>query len=40
MLNMGEKMSAEEIDEMIKEVDVDNSGMVSMDQFIRVVLSK
>ncbi|XP_060577844.1 uncharacterized protein LOC132734961 [Ruditapes philippinarum] len=40
MTNMGEKLTDEEVDEMIREADSDNSGMVSYSDFVKTMFSK
>eukprot|EP01055_Gregarina_sp_Pseudo9_P001945 Gregarina_sp_Pseudo_9__1944@NODE_2339_length_1034_cov_131_304523_g2154_i0_p2_GENE_NODE_2339_length_1034_cov_131_304523_g2154_i0NODE_2339_length_1034_cov_131_304523_g2154_i0_p2_ORF_typecomplete_len143_score20_68EFhand_7/PF13499_6/7_3e09EFhand_7/PF13499_6/9_2e20EFhand_8/PF13833_6/0_011EFhand_8/PF13833_6/2_3EFhand_8/PF13833_6/0_59EFhand_8/PF13833_6/1_3e17EFhand_11/PF08976_11/0_016EFhand_11/PF08976_11/5_7e16EFhand_6/PF13405_6/4_4e06EFhand_6/PF13405_6/76EFhand_6/PF13405_6/2_2e05EFhand_6/PF13405_6/0_0 len=37
MTSLGEKLSKEEIDKMISEIDPNNSGKISYDEFIRVL---
>jgi len=38
MLNLGEKLSDEEASQMIKEADLDGDGLVSYDEFVRVMM--
>ena len=40
MANLGEKLSEEEIDEMIKEADLDGDGAINYEEFVRMMLSK
>eukprot|EP01121_Diplochlamys_sp_Union-15-3_P010048 TRINITY_DN2777_c0_g1_i1.p1 TRINITY_DN2777_c0_g1~~TRINITY_DN2777_c0_g1_i1.p1 ORF type:complete len:150 (+),score=46.84 TRINITY_DN2777_c0_g1_i1:53-502(+) len=40
MTNLGEKLSEEEVDEMIKEADVDNDGQINYEEFVKMMLSK
>lgn len=40
MTNLGEKLTDEECDEMIKEADLDGDGMVNYDEFVRMMTSK
>ncbi|XP_024867035.1 calmodulin-alpha isoform X1 [Temnothorax americanus] len=40
MTNLGEKLSEEEVDDMIKEADLDGDGMVNYEDFVSILLSK
>ncbi|KAF8407552.1 hypothetical protein HHK36_006686 [Tetracentron sinense] len=40
MTNLGEKLTDEEVDEMIREADVDGDGQVNYDEFVRMMLAK
>ncbi|KAI5059144.1 hypothetical protein GOP47_0025463 [Adiantum capillus-veneris] len=40
MKNLGEKLTNEEVDETIQEVDVDGDGHVNYNEFVRMMLSK
>ncbi|XP_046679019.1 neo-calmodulin-like isoform X2 [Homalodisca vitripennis] len=40
MTNLGEKLSDEEVDDMIKEADLDGDGMVNYDEFVTILTSK
>uniref|UniRef100_A0A8D0G5Q7 Calglandulin n=1 Tax=Sphenodon punctatus TaxID=8508 RepID=A0A8D0G5Q7_SPHPU len=40
MTKLGEKLSEEEVNEMIKEADVDGDGQVNYEEFLRVMASK
>ena len=40
MTNLGEKMTDEEVDEMIREADVDGDGQVNYEEFARMMLAK
>lgn len=40
MANLGEKLTPEEIDEMIKEADTDGDGQVNYEEFVRMMLAK
>ncbi|XP_051120628.1 calmodulin-like [Andrographis paniculata] len=38
MMNMGERLSHEEAEQMIREADVDGDGLVSFDEFVRIMV--
>ncbi|XP_052103548.1 calmodulin-like [Mytilus californianus] len=40
MGNMGEKMTEEEVEEMIQEVDIDGDGRVYCDEFVKMLTTK
>ncbi|GAC92887.1 hypothetical protein PHSY_000445 [Pseudozyma hubeiensis SY62] len=40
MTNLGEKLSDNEVDEMIREADVDGDGQINYDEFVKMMLSK
>ncbi|XP_014278464.1 calmodulin [Halyomorpha halys] len=40
MTNLGEKLSDEEVDDMIKEADLDGDGMVNYAEFVTILTSK
>lgn len=40
MMNLGEKLTDEEVDEMIREADVDGDGQVNYEEFVSMMLSK
>lgn len=40
MTNLGEKLTDEEVDEMIREADVDGDGQVNYEEFVRMMLAK
>ncbi|BET03410.1 efhand [Nesidiocoris tenuis] len=40
MTNLGEKLSDEEVDDMIKEADLDGDGMVNYDEFVTILTSR
>ncbi|KAK2954613.1 putative Calmodulin, striated muscle [Blattamonas nauphoetae] len=37
MINLGEKLTPDEVDAMIKEADLDGDGQVSFDEFVRMM---
>ncbi|XP_022244772.1 calmodulin-A-like isoform X2 [Limulus polyphemus] len=37
MINLGEKLTDEEVENMIKEADSDGDGLVSFDEFVKIV---
>ncbi|XP_041027213.1 calmodulin-2/4-like isoform X3 [Juglans microcarpa x Juglans regia] len=39
MSNLGEKLTDEEVDEMIREVDVDGDGQISYEEFVKVMMA-
>jgi calmodulin len=40
MSNLGESMTPEEVDEMIKEADLDGDGQINYEEFVRMMMSK
>ncbi|XP_059616245.1 calmodulin-A-like isoform X3 [Phlebotomus argentipes] len=40
MTNLGEKLSEEEVDDMIKEADLDGDGMVNYNEFVMILTAK
>ncbi|XP_012262941.1 neo-calmodulin-like isoform X5 [Athalia rosae] len=40
MTNLGDKLSEEEVDDMIKEADLDGDGMVNYEEFVTILTSK
>lgn len=40
MTNLGEKLTPEEADEMIREADVDGDGQINYEEFVKIMLSK
>ncbi|KAF5354284.1 hypothetical protein D9756_007224 [Leucocoprinus leucothites] len=40
MTNLGEKLSDAEVDEMIREADIDGDGQINYDEFVKMMLSK
>ncbi|KAI6685405.1 hypothetical protein NL676_031318 [Syzygium grande] len=39
MTNLGEKLTDEEVDEMIREADVDGDGQINYEEFVRVMMA-
>ena len=40
MANLGEKLTDEEVDEMIREADIDGDGQVNYEEFVAMMTSK
>ena len=40
MTNLGEKLTDEEVDEMIREADVDGDGEVNYEEFVKMMMNK
>ena len=40
MTNLGEKLTEEEVDEMIREADIDGDGQVNYEEFVTMMTSK
>ncbi|KAG5626770.1 hypothetical protein H5410_011988 [Solanum commersonii] len=40
MTNLGEKLTDEEVYEMIREADVDGDGQINYDEFVKVMMAK
>lgn len=39
MINLGEKLTDEELEQMIKEADLDGDGQINYDEFVRIMLA-
>ena len=39
MVNLGEKLSDEEVGQMIKEADLDGDGQVNYDEFVKMMMN-
>lgn len=39
MINLGEKLTDEEVHQMIKEADLDGDGQVNYDEFVRMMMT-
>ena len=40
MSNLGEKLTDDEVDEMIREADIDGDGQVNYEEFVTFITSK
>ncbi len=40
MTNLGEKLSDSEVEEMIREADVDGDGQINYEEFVKMMMSK
>eukprot|EP00828_Plagiopyla_frontata_P003878 TRINITY_DN112_c0_g1_i1.p1 TRINITY_DN112_c0_g1~~TRINITY_DN112_c0_g1_i1.p1 ORF type:complete len:225 (-),score=52.66 TRINITY_DN112_c0_g1_i1:190-864(-) len=40
MTNLGEKLTDEEVDEMIREADIDGDGQINYEEFVRMMMAK
>ena len=40
MTNLGDKLNDEEVDEMIREADIDGDGQVNYEEFVTMMTSK
>ncbi|ORZ01536.1 hypothetical protein BCR43DRAFT_181949 [Syncephalastrum racemosum] len=40
MTSLGEKLSEEEVDEMIREADIDQDGQINYEEFVKMMMSK
>jgi len=40
MTNLGEKLTDEEVDEMIREADVDGDGQINCEEFVKCMITK
>jgi calmodulin len=40
MLTLGERLTGDEVDEMIKEADIDNNGLIYYEEFVRMMMTK
>merc|ERR1712046_542752 len=40
LTNLGDKLTDEEVDDMIREADVDGDGQINYDEFVKIMMSK
>lgn len=40
MTNLGEKLTQEEVDEMIREADIDGDGQINYEEFVTMMMAK
>merc|ERR1719284_2299860 len=40
MMNLGEKLTDAEVDEMIREADMDGDGQINYDEFVKMMMAK
>lgn len=40
LITIGEKLSEDEFDEMIKEAEIDKNGMINCNDFVKMLMSK
>ena len=40
MTNLGEKLTDEEVDEMLREADIDGDGQINYEEFVKVMMAK
>jgi len=39
MINLGEQLTDEELEQMIREADLDGDGLVNYEEFVRIMLA-
>lgn len=40
MMNLGEKLSKEDTDEMIREADIDGDGQINYEEFVKIMMAR
>ena len=40
MVNLGDKLTQLEVDEMIREADIDDNGIIDKEEFVKMMMSK
>ena len=40
MITLGEFLTPDEVDELVKEADLDNDGQINYEEFIKIMMSK
>ena len=40
MTNLGEKLTDEDVDEMIREADIDGDGQINYEEFVKMMMAK
>jgi calmodulin len=40
MMTIGDKMTEEEAEEMIREADIDDDGVINYEEFVRMMMAK
>ena len=40
MTNLGEKLTEDEVDEMIREADIDGDGHINYEEFVRMMMAR
>ena len=40
MVNLGDKMTSDEVKEMLREADIDGNGYIDQEEFVRMMMSE
>ena len=40
MVNLGERLTDEEVDEMVREADIDGDGQINYEEFVKMMMSQ